>query len=325
LLPKRDDCGDNRGMRLRWTIALLVGSMGAWGAKTARADTHDPAAAEALFRDGRAAAQRGDWETACPKLRESQRLDPAPGTLLNLADCEEHRGKLATAWQLFRQVVEEVPANDDRSPIATKRAAALEKRLPHMTVRLTGPVPPGAKVVRNDVELSEASLGSALPVDPGVYNVMVSAPDRATTSTSVTVAEGANAVVEVRAGAPSGALGGQGEKPSGASSRTAGWIMGGIGVAGLAVGSVAGILTLGHKSTVDDNCDANKVCNPTGYDAAQSGKTLGLITTTGLVVGAVGLGLGAYFLLSSGPGEAHTAIAAGAVRGVPGVSLEQSW
>src|SRR5450755_3617279 len=99
-------------MRLCTTLTVFALSMSAWGSSTARADAHDPAAAEALFRDGRAAAQRGDWETACPKLRESQRLDPAAGTLLNLADCEEHRGKVATAWQLFRQVVDSLPAND---------------------------------------------------------------------------------------------------------------------------------------------------------------------------------------------------------------------
>ena len=64
----------------------------------AMADTRDPAAAEALFEAGRQAATRGDWTTACPKFAESQRLDPAPGTLLNLADCEEHLGHLASAW-----------------------------------------------------------------------------------------------------------------------------------------------------------------------------------------------------------------------------------
>src|SRR5690242_7148142 len=103
-------------------------------AQPAGADVRDPVAAEALFHDGRAAAQKGDWETACPKFRESQRLDPAAGTLLNLADCEEHRGKVATAWQLFRQVVESLPPTDERVPLAKDRASALEKRLPRLTV-----------------------------------------------------------------------------------------------------------------------------------------------------------------------------------------------
>src|SRR5882672_5018849 len=116
----------------RIVLALTTAAM--LGATTAGAQSRDPAAAEALFREGRAAAQRGEWETACPKLRESQRLDPAAGTLLNLADCEQHRGKVATAWQLFRQVVESLPESDERVPLAKHRAADLEKRLPHLTI-----------------------------------------------------------------------------------------------------------------------------------------------------------------------------------------------
>jgi hypothetical protein len=259
------------------------------------AEGRDPAAAEALFREGRAAAQKGNWDVACPKLRESERLDPAAGTLLNLADCEEHRGKVATAWQLFRQVAESLPESDERVPLAKRRAADLEKRLPHLTVRLAGVAPIGVKVVRNDVELSEASLGAALPVDPGSYQIVVTAPGRQLTKATVVVTEGAASAIEVRAGAE--VVETNVDRTPRSSPRTAGWIAVGVGAAGLGVGVVAGVLTLERKSTVDDNCMPDKRCNPVGYDAAQSGKTLGVVTTAGLLVGAVGVGVGAYLLL----------------------------
>jgi Tetratricopeptide repeat/PEGA domain len=304
-------------LALAWVLSLTGFTA------VARADGRDPAAAEALFRQGRAAAQKGDWESACPKLRESQRLDPAAGTLLNLADCEEHRGKVATAWQLFRQVVESLPESDERVPLAKKRAADLEKRLPHLTVNFGGTAPPGTKVARNEVDLAEASLGSPLPVDPGTYQIVVTAPGYQTTNNEVVVAEAANVTIDVRVGAR---LAGDETRPAPRpSNRTAAWVVGGIGVAGLGVGAVAGILTLDRKGTVDDNCNADKRCNPTGYDAAQSGKTLGMVTTTGIVVGVIGVGVGAYLLLSDEKTNHPTVVTAGWSQDGASLVLRRGW
>src|SRR5260370_13844519 len=152
--------------------------LGVHATRAPLAGRRDPAAAEALFREGRAAAQKGNWDVACPKLRESERLDPAAGTLLNLADCEEHRGRVATAWQLFRQVVESLPESDERVPLAKRRAADLEKRLPHLTIRLAGVAPIGVNVVRNDVELSGAILRTHLPLRPVADRSVGAAPSR---------------------------------------------------------------------------------------------------------------------------------------------------
>src|SRR5262245_1711819 len=69
----------------------------------------DLAAAEALFREARAAMQSGDFDAACAKFEESERLDKAPGTVLNLAECEEKRGRVATAWGHLRRAVDMLP------------------------------------------------------------------------------------------------------------------------------------------------------------------------------------------------------------------------
>src|SRR5690606_6144737 len=94
-------------------------------ASDAEATGANVAAAEALFESGHEAMSGGDYDTACARFAESNRLDPAVGSLLNLAICEEKRGRLATAWQLYKRVMSELAAGDDRYPIAQRRASAL--------------------------------------------------------------------------------------------------------------------------------------------------------------------------------------------------------
>jgi tetratricopeptide (TPR) repeat protein len=76
--------------------------------------------ADVLFNDARAAMAVKKFDVACEKFRESNRLDPAVGTLFNLANCEAQRGQLVTAWTLYRQVLEKLPPDDPRASVARR-------------------------------------------------------------------------------------------------------------------------------------------------------------------------------------------------------------
>src|SRR6516165_10100597 len=91
----------------------------------------DAAAAQAMFDEGQKAMQAGDFNTACPKLAESQRLDPGVGTLTNLAVCHEKAGLIASAWAEYLEVVTEAQRaggaqNLKRAEFAKQHAADLE-------------------------------------------------------------------------------------------------------------------------------------------------------------------------------------------------------
>src|SRR5262245_53666848 len=75
---------------------------------------------------------------ACPKLEESQRLDPAGGTLLHLAICLEESGKTATAWSLFNSALSAAVRDRriDRQKVAQEHLALLEPRLSKLVLEV---------------------------------------------------------------------------------------------------------------------------------------------------------------------------------------------
>ncbi|HEY2513035.1 MAG TPA: hypothetical protein VGI39_19340, partial [Polyangiaceae bacterium] len=248
----------------------------------------DPAAADALFRRGREAAERGDWEVACPQFAESQRLDPAPGTLLNLAGCEEHVGQVASAYEHYRAAIDTLPRSDDRLPFARQHLAALEKRVPHLTLDAAAALPKGARVERDDVALGAASLGLALPVNPGLHRIVVKAEGRAEAVVTVRVAEGEAKRVVLEAGAPRATVsleasgpvvvpmgnerGEHRDEPTSSPHPLRGVAIGALAVGGVGVvlGAVAGGIVLGKKSVIQDpsHCDqTTHACDQTGADA----------------------------------------------------------
>ena len=251
-----------------FTIALLLPI-----APLARAGDKS-AAADALFRQGRRAADRGDWATACERFEQSQAAEAAPGTLLNLADCEETRGQLTRAWRDFLALADALPETDERKAVALERARRLERSMPKLRVRLAFSSIP-ARVYRDGVELGQASLGVALPVDPGMHVVLVHEPGFHDRAYTVPVARGDEKDLEVEHGAQSGD-----------AMRTVAWALGGVGLASLAAGTTTGVLALTDLSASNGACIDGICANPGAvqqYDRAQS---LALASDITLGVGA---------------------------------------
>jgi hypothetical protein len=271
-------------------------------APAARADS---VTAEALFQSGRDAMEKGDVKAACDRFEESYRLDPRPGTALNLGNCRERLGQVASAWQRFREASQTLAADDPRLPIAKERAAALANKVPKLVLR----VPEDANgwvVLRDGVELGAASLNLALPVDPGPHRIEVRAPGNAPWVTTADLALGEQREVVLIAGTPEASAHAQTSRPpadsAGSSRRTLGWVLGGVGVAGVAGSLVTGAMVLSKDSIVDREC-LDKRCSQLGLDAAESGRTLSTVSTIAAVAGVASLGLGIYFLVSDDGSE----------------------
>jgi hypothetical protein len=275
----------------------------------ARADDSE---AERLFREARKLVDAGDYAAACPKFAESERLEPAPGTLVNLAECEEHTGKVIAAQEHYRLASSGYPKTDKRHDLAAQKATALDGKIVHLTVRLGPGAPSGVTVRRGDAVVAEKDLGVAVAVDPGALAVVVTAPGRVDKSYPLTLHEGETKELVVVAGEalpvgePKGPVGpvGAPEKPveGGASPlRTIGFVVGGVGVAGLALGAVTGILAMGSASTVRSHCNTTTyACDPQGLDAARTGDVLAPLSTVGFIAGGVLVTTGLVLVLVGG-------------------------
>ena len=116
----------NRSTSTGATLVLLASLV--TRSVAAQPAANDAAMAETLFEDAKKMMARGDYAAACPKLSESNRLDPGSGTLTALALCHEQEGKTATAWAEFIQVVSEAQqaGRTDREKFARQHVAALE-------------------------------------------------------------------------------------------------------------------------------------------------------------------------------------------------------
>lgn len=177
------------------TVVAIV-----WVTPRVGAQAVDPAAAEAVFRAGREAARAGYHGLACEKFRESYRLQPAVGTVLNIAICEEELGELASAWQHYHEVLQRLAPDDARTAVAKMGVERLEPRVPRLVIRLAKRAPADTRVERAGVVLTAASFDVPLPVNPGDHVVLVKATGRDVAQYHFTLAEAEVLELEVAPG-----------------------------------------------------------------------------------------------------------------------------
>lgn len=165
---------------------------------SAAADSASETEAKALFREGRALAATGNYDRACPKFEQSLTLDPGIGTKFNLADCYEHVGRTATARTLFLEVaaVAREAGQGDREQVATARAKDLEPQIHRLTIDVSGKQS-GLTIRRDGVEVPPSQWGTAQFVDPGTYDVSVTAPGKKEWKSHVEVPRSGDATLKV--------------------------------------------------------------------------------------------------------------------------------
>jgi hypothetical protein len=321
-------------------VGLLGTSLGALltvaAPSIARAD--DASArnlAEQMFTEGRTLMGQGKFDEACPKLAESQRLDPGGGTILNLAVCHQGQGRFASAWSEFREAIDiaRTDGRRDREQLALEHLAEIEPKVSHLTLSID----PKAEVSGLTIKLDGQSLGRAawsspLPVDPGAHDVTASAPgklDRQLTVQVVGLADTKAVSILALEDAPAPAIAASDSSPEPTFSdhstgkRVAGFVVGGVGVAALAVGTVFGVEALQKRHESDASCSGDTCRTQSGVDLNEDAQRFANVANVGIGVGIVGLVVGTYLVLTSG-GSRSVPAATARMKVLPAIGTRAS-
>jgi hypothetical protein len=274
------------------------------------------AGAEALYEQARGLMKQEDFEHACPKFKQSYDLDAGGGTLLNLAECYEKQGKFASAWSSFKEalVIAQRDNRPERVEYARKHIAAVEPKVSKITIEVPSDVnEPGLSVSLDGAPLGDAAWGVGMPVDPGAHQITASAPNKQSYEQAVQVENGSTTIkipkleASASGAAPPPVAVDQDvvkkpvtdESVSSKSQRTVGFVIGGVGVVALGVGSYFGLHAMSKWSDRKDNCTNG--CTETAKKAGDDAKSAALISDIGFGVGIIAAGVGTYLVLSAKP------------------------
>lgn len=310
----------------------------------------DKVAAQALFEEGRQLVTAAKFSEACPKFADSQRLDPSPSTLLNLASCWEKLGRTATAWAVYREAESAASAakRSDYVAVAERHAASLAPTLARLTIAVSQPVD-GLQIKRDDVTVGSAEWGVAIPVDAGSHAVEATAAAYKGWKVTVDVPrDGAQLTVTVpvleplpieHATAPPPANApppptpsppAMEPPPSTNTQRVVGLVVGGVGLLGLGASGVIALVANAKKqdSLSDNHCPTPNQCDVAGVSLRNQALAAGDAATVAFAIGAAALVTGGVLWLTAPHATASRAASIAAIAIAPGLGgaiVEGSW
>jgi hypothetical protein len=284
-------------MKLRPTaLRAWFAALGALLVMTLRvsvAQASDPAAARALFDQGRELVAAGDYPAACPKFEASLALDVGIGTKYNLADCWDQVGRTASAWALFLEVAADSRAAGqlDREAVAQQRARALQPKLSFVRIEVQNPAA-GQEVLLDGSGIERGAWDNELPLDPGEHTVSAQAPGRETFTTTLRVDISSRQSVTV----PSLAKTATPQPEPGQERSHLPLILAASATGVFAAGTV--VTGLVYESRQDDYDQANESRAPTRADDRASAETMGTLNLVCAGATAVGAAVTLFFWLS---------------------------
>ncbi len=286
-----------------WLLGLIVCEAAAQAEPSPEQREH----ARAALVEGYQRFDQGEYEQALPLFDAAAAVVQVPTTFWAKAQAQERLGRLVDARRSALQAAEVPEAPNEPTGVKDARfraaqfAREVSARIPKLRIAVGGSAvaPQHARVLVDGATLTNPA--APVEIDPGTHIVLVRAEGFHDASASVTVGEGVTQDVRVTLVATT--LPAAIEPPQEGVPILA-WVGFGFGGAGVVAGTVTGALSWKKTSDLKAVCPSS-ACPPEYRSERESAKRLAWASDFTLGIGAVGLALGTYALLTAPTGSAQ--------------------
>ena len=281
----------------------LAGALTGWTHMGAAQEASDdePARADArrLAHLGDRAFTIGRCDKAIPLWQRANDRFFAPTILLRIARCQALMGKVVDATKTLQAIVDSPTQANEPKPFTDAREQAASE-LPNVRARMAHV---RVRVDARDLDVHPTVMIDSEPIaremdwielDPGTHQVRVEARG-GLWETAVDLQEGSRRTVSV-------ALGEEVSPPPPRTQRTVGFVIGGIGLASLAVGAYFGASAATTARDLNGACGKDrKFCPQDRQDDIDRLKTHAILADLTLGGGAALFAAGAIVVLTESP------------------------
>ncbi|MBW2527531.1 MAG: CDC27 family protein [Deltaproteobacteria bacterium] len=295
-----------------WLARIVLVFAVAWPAGPTSAGEPD---AQQQFTAALAEFDAGDYEAALAGFRGAYERSRSPNARLYVGRCLHKLGRLAEAYDELHATMRTATerAQQESKYEQTRDAAAaelaiVEPKIAKLVVAVTESTE-GATMELDGQSVEADRIGAPITVEPGEHAVVVRLASGEELSGSLELAAAETKTLTL---SPTGSEEGISDPPrpgpapdesTGGGVRVAGFVIAGLGVAGMVVFGVTGSLAAGEFGTLEDECGDLRCPDPSYADVVDRGKTYETVANVSLVAGIVAIVAGTTMIIFGGPSD----------------------
>jgi tetratricopeptide (TPR) repeat protein len=277
--------------------------------------------AEQLFVDGQSKFDAKKYDEALELFSKALEETGSPNARLYVARCLRELERNARAYDEMRTTVRSATrlAKKEERYVQTRDAAAaelavLEQRVGRLSVAFSGK-PDDPTLWVNDERIDRARWEMPIAVEPGGSKVRAEDAAGRTITKVIEVKAGESRALALNFDQPVEAPIDEPEEPEepdtdtteGGSVRIAGYVVLGLGIAGLAAFGITEAMAASEFSSLEDACGTARCTDPAQADTVDRGKTLETVARISAVGGGVLAVAGITMIVVGGPEESDSA------------------